>query len=598
MPSIITIGIDFGTTFSGAAWAISKRPADIHVITNWESEYHGCSDRGKCPTLLQYGTIGHKTPWGYNVPADKDVVRWFKLLLLDEADLPRAVVEDPQFRQVRKQQERLRISPIELVACFLRSLWKHCMENITRALGSGEVDKCKLHIVMTVPAIWPHYVQAHMKSAAGLAGMLQERSTSSVLRTTLEFLSEPEAAALAALAEMHPRPDIEKGDTIIVCDAGGGTADLISYQVDKASSFRLSECVTGEGGLCGGIFVDQNFDDLITHKMEGSPWKGLDSAEKRKFMKDSWENGIKSQFSGNDRSFFAEVPEGYLPDGAMGKRKRLQSICLNRNDLISVFEPVISKICDLVENQNDAIRKKHSSAPKFIILVGGFGCCSYLFKQLVEAYPDSTILNPPSEQSWTAVCRGAVRHALIHKTVGKNGRRVTGPKAVKSGDYIVQSRICRMGYGFKQDEHWNSDKHRQEHKQWNDLDEMYEATNQMNWFLKKGDTLDGASPSTHEFYRLLTASDELDIEEELYFCTSDALPLWETDSVKELCSIKWNKRVDLSKLEESYNSAGQTYWRLKYKIQVFVDGPELRIEIYHNRKKVAAGEVTVEWTQG
>ncbi|KAM3555584.1 hypothetical protein ARSEF4850_005920 [Beauveria asiatica] len=529
MPSIITIGIDFGTTFSGAAWAISKRPADIHVITNWESEYHGCSDRGKCPTLLQYGTIGHETPWGYNVPADKDVVRWFKLLLLDEADLPRAVVEDPQFRQVRKQQERLRISPIELVACFLRSLWKHCMESITRALGSGEVDKCKLHIVMTVPAIWPHYVQAHMKSAAGLAGMLQERSTSSVLRTTLEFLSEPEAAALAALAEMHPRPDIEKGDTIIVCDAGGGTADLISYQVDKASSFRLGECVTGEGGLCGGIFVDQNFDDLITHKMRGSPWKGLDSAEKRKFMKDSWENGIKPQFSGNDRSFFAEVPEGYLPDGAMGKRKRLQSICLDR---------------------------------------------------------------------WTAVCRGAVRHALIHKTVGKNGRRVTGPNAVKSGDYIVQSRICRMGYGFKQDEHWNSDKHRQEHKQWNDLDEMYEAANQMNWFLKKGDTLDGASPSTHEFYRLLTASDELDIEEELYFCTSDALPLWETDSVKELCSIKWNKRVDLTKLEESYNSAGQTYWRLKYKIQVFVHGPELRIEIYHNRKKVAAGEVTVEWTRG
>ncbi|OAA50102.1 actin-like ATPase domain-containing protein [Beauveria brongniartii RCEF 3172] len=552
MPSIIIIGIDFGTTFSGAAWAISKRPADIHVITNWESEYNGCSDRGKCPTLLQYGTIGHETPWGYKVPADKDVVRWFKLLLLDEADLPSAVVKDPQFRQVRKQQERLRISPIELVACFLRSLWKHCMENITRALGSGELDKCKLHIVMTVPAIWPHYVQAHMKSAAGLAGMLQERNTSSALRTTLEFLSEPEAAALAALAEMHPRPDIKQGDIIIVCDAGGGTADLISYQVDKASSFKLSECVTGEGGLCGGIFVDQNFDGLITQKMGGSPWKGLDSADKRKFMKDSWENGIKSQFSGNDRSFFAEVPEGYLPDGAMGKRKRLQIICLD----------------------------------------------SYLFKQLVEAYPDSTILNPPSEQSWTAVCRGAVRHALIHKTVGKNGMRVTGSKAIKAGNYIVQSRMCRMGYGFKQDEHWNSYKHRQEDKHWNSLAEMYEATNQMNWFLKKGDTLDGASPSTHEFYRLLTASDELDIEEELYFCTSDVLPLWATDSVKELCSIKWNKRVDLGKLEKSYNLAGQTYWRLKYKIQVIVDGPELRIEIYHNRRKVAAGEITVEWTQG
>ncbi|KAM3514974.1 hypothetical protein MY11210_001333 [Beauveria gryllotalpidicola] len=562
MPSIITVGIDFGTTFSGAAWAISKRPADIHVITNWDSEYNGCSDRGKCPTQLQYGTISHQSPWGYNVPADKDVVRWFKLLLLDKADLPSAVVKDPQFREARKQQKRLKISPTELVACFLRSLWKHCMENITRALGSSEVANCKIHIVMTVPAIWPHYVQARMKSAAELAGMLQERGTSSALKTTtLEFLSEPEAAALAALAEMHPRPDIKEGDTIIVCDAGGGTADLISYQVDKASSFRLRECVAGEGGLCGGIFVDQNFDDLITRKMGGSPWKGIDSAEKRKFMKDNWENGIKSQFSGNHRSFFAEVPEGYLPDGAMGKRKRLQSICLDRNDLLSVFSPVIRKICDLVENQKDAITKKQLSAPKFIILVGGFGCCRYLFNQLVEAYPDSTILNPPSEQS-----------------------------------YIVQSRICRMGYGFKQNEHWDSRKHRPEDKHWDSLDEMYEASNQMNWFLKKGDVLDGASSSTHEFYRLLTAGDEVDIEEELHFCTSDVLPLWKADSVKELCSIKWNKSVDLSKLEMSYSSAGQIYWRLSYKIVVIVNGPELRIEVYHNKRKVAAGEVTVEWT--
>ncbi|PMB69396.1 Heat shock protein 12A [Beauveria bassiana] len=323
MPSTIIVGIDFGTTFSGAAWAISKRPEDIQVITNWESETNGCSDRGKCPTHLQYGEIDHETPWGYNVPTDKDLVRWFKLLLLDEADLPSAVVENPQFKEVREQQGRLKTSPIELVACFLRSLWKHCMENITRALGSGEVASCRFHIVMTVPAIWPHYVQARMKSAADLAGMLQKRGANfSRGAPTLEFLSEPEAAALSALAEMHPRPDIKEDDIIIVCDAGGGTA---------------------------------NFDDLITDKMGGSPWKGLDSADKRKFMKEIWENGIKSQFSGNNRKFCAEIPEGYLPDGAMGKRKRSQIITLDR----------------------------------------------YLFNELVEAYPDSTILNPASEKSST-----------------------------------------------------------------------------------------------------------------------------------------------------------------------------------------------------
>ncbi|KAM3481293.1 hypothetical protein MY8738_004549 [Beauveria namnaoensis] len=596
MPSTIIVGIDFGTTFSGAAWAISKRPEDIQVITNWESETNGCSDRGKCPTHLQYGDIDHETPWGYNVPTDKDLVRWFKLLLLDEADLPSAVAENPQFKQVCEQQGRLKTSPIELVACFLRSLWKHCMENITRALGSGEVASCRFHIVMTVPAIWPHYVQARMKSAADLAGMLQERGTNSARRApTLEFLSEPEAAALAALAEMHPRPDIKEDDIIIVCDAGGGTADLISYQVDKASSFRLRECVAGEGGLCGGIFVDQNFDDLITDKMGGSPWKGLDSADKRKFMKEIWENGIKSQFSGNNRKFCAEIPEGYLPDGAMGKRKRSQIITLDRDDLLSAFSPVIHEICDLVEKQKDAITAQHFSAPKFIILVGGFGCCRYLFNELVEAYPDSTILNPASEKSWTAVCRGAVRHALIHNTVGKNGLRVTGSKTMKSENYIVQSRICRMGYGFEHTEPWDSSKHYLKDKYWDGLGEIYRALGQMEWFFRKGDVLDGASPSTHEYQRLLTADSSLDIKETLWFCTSDCLPSRKTDSVQKLCSIKWNKRVDLRELEMGYNSAGQIYYKLKYEIQVIVNGPELRIEVYHNKRKVAAGQVMVEW---
>lgn len=44
-----------------------------------------------------------------------------------------------------------------------------------------------------------------------------------------------------------------------------------------------------------------------------------------------------------------------------------------------------------------------------------------------------------------------------------------------------------------------------------------------------------------------------------------------------------------------YNSAGQIYYKLNYEIQVIVNGPELRIKVYHNKRKVAAGQVTVEW---
>lgn len=183
--------------------------------------------------------LGATTP-----PPEKDVVRWFKLLLLNQADLPKDVAESSHFQQAVCLQKKLKMNAEELVGCFLRSLWKHCMESINRALGKAEVDDCKIHIVMTVPAIWPHYVQNKMRYAANLAGMLHSRDLKpAVNNPTIQFLSEPEAAAMAALAEMEPRPNIkvswwttdtlveiiltnlvQEGDSIIVCDAGGGTA--------------------------------------------------------------------------------------------------------------------------------------------------------------------------------------------------------------------------------------------------------------------------------------------------------------------------------------------------------------------------------------
>lgn len=201
---------DTTRSFSGAAWAITKRPDEIHVITDWDSEYNTCSDRGKCPTHLEYGTVDHETPWGYNIPPHKDILRWFKLLLLEENDVADELAQSAQFKQAITLQSRLKKSPVELVSCFLRSLWEHCINSITGVLGSNEVDSCKISIIMTVPAMWPHYVQARMRTAADQAGMLRLRTTDAGTYTpALHFVSEPEAAALAVLAEMHPRPDIK-----------------------------------------------------------------------------------------------------------------------------------------------------------------------------------------------------------------------------------------------------------------------------------------------------------------------------------------------------------------------------------------------------
>jgi molecular chaperone DnaK (HSP70) len=63
-----------------------------------------------------------------------------------------------------------------------------------------------LEVVITLPAIWPHYAQARMRKAARDAGILDDHVAGP---TTLRFISEPEAAAIATLQDMTDRPDIK-----------------------------------------------------------------------------------------------------------------------------------------------------------------------------------------------------------------------------------------------------------------------------------------------------------------------------------------------------------------------------------------------------
>ncbi len=76
------------------------------------------------------------------------------------------------------------------------------------------------------------------------------------------------------------------------------------------------------------MFVDQNFEKLIAEELGGSIWSNLDSEDRRRFMKEQWEACIKPQFSGNDRVFYSDVPDGYVGEGIIGKRKRSQKLAL------------------------------------------------------------------------------------------------------------------------------------------------------------------------------------------------------------------------------------------------------------------------------
>lgn len=61
----IIVGIDFGTTYSGVAWAETQRPDRRVAITSWpiSSINREGESSNKVPTKLRYD--GDKVEWGF-----------------------------------------------------------------------------------------------------------------------------------------------------------------------------------------------------------------------------------------------------------------------------------------------------------------------------------------------------------------------------------------------------------------------------------------------------------------------------------------------------------------------------------------------------
>jgi molecular chaperone DnaK (HSP70) len=164
-----------------------------------------CSDLEKVPTQLLYDDE-EVAAWGYSIPGDENGLKWFKLLLLEDSDITAEMSNSSQIREARKFLKETNDDAVDAVANFLRELWGHAMEAFVRKFGPELVGRSRFHVVVTLPAIWPPYAQQRMKRAAKISGILDKRPCG---ETTLHFISEPEAAALATIQDLSQRSTIK-----------------------------------------------------------------------------------------------------------------------------------------------------------------------------------------------------------------------------------------------------------------------------------------------------------------------------------------------------------------------------------------------------
>ena len=141
-------------------------------------------------------------------------------------------------QETARKMQKSKVEPVTAVADFLAEVRKATVTSIENSYDKEWVRGSNIAYVLTIPAIWNDMAKVLMVQAATSAGY-------GVHNIDFHFVSEPEAAAAYCL---HSQPSIlGQGDGFVICDAGGGTVDLVSYRITESNPLKLVECVSGTG---------------------------------------------------------------------------------------------------------------------------------------------------------------------------------------------------------------------------------------------------------------------------------------------------------------------------------------------------------------
>merc|ERR1711939_266797 len=189
----LIVGIDFGTTFSGVAFAFATNTeAKEDIIVEWPGA--GTQTKQKIPTGLYYDQHQQVVGWGpdiaealaptgYPKPGVQKV-EWFKLQLMLSGNTYIDPINLPPLPPGK--------SEIDVAADYLFKLRQAMRNQLQKSLGEVfNREERNIRYYLTVPAIWNDAGKAATRAAAIQAGFLRDENDN-----RLTLITEPEAAAL------------------------------------------------------------------------------------------------------------------------------------------------------------------------------------------------------------------------------------------------------------------------------------------------------------------------------------------------------------------------------------------------------------------
>ncbi|KAH8591766.1 hypothetical protein B0O99DRAFT_654237 [Bisporella sp. PMI_857] len=537
--TMLIVGIDFGAQDSAVAFAFtSNTEAQEDIITEWPGS--GNYSKPRVPTVLYYDQYQKVVGWGTDI-ADAitpmgypkpniQKVEWFKLQLMDKGNNYVDFINIPPLPPGK--------SAIDVTADFLFKLRQAIRTQLRKRLGAiFDHEERNIHFSFTVPTMFNEATQLKLRNAIVAAGFVSTPHSE-----YLSLISEPKS--LAMYCTKTGLLNLKAGDAFIVVDCGGGTVDLIAYEVEDELPLTMKELTVTTGDSCGSTATNRNFNNILQSKLRLMRLPQGSKTASRVYAKCTidFENRIRHDFRNNGQKWAVDVgieadyPEVGIEEGYM---------VFTNDEVLACFEPVVNRIIELIRNQIIDVRGKHKILQN-ILVAGTFGASEHLFQQIKLHMPPELmprIVRPMD--SANAKSKGAVANLIVD--------RVRSHKIARRNYFV--DKLQPFQNGLHPDYYFTGSP---------DGKQYCKYTHQL--LIKKGERVKIGEPLKIVLEKFLAPSGSLVIEDTIYTCDDDEYPAFTTNPRLEpwgTCLIDLSKRrADLESLK--VQTANGAFYHIQY----------------------------------
>ncbi|CAB5355684.1 unnamed protein product [Rhizophagus irregularis] len=243
------VAIDFGTTYSGFAYANQNNP-DITVNDSWPGRLRTRLTMPKTNTVLQYDTTS-KDPknwtvncWGFPALAQEPTRKSRRQSSETNNTLPVELFKLHLADNLRNfEKPYLPIDYEKAISDYLSHM-KPLIEEVLEKRWPG-IKFTQVRFVFTVPAEWRPHTIGILQECIHKAGFTEKKQSNN----NLEFITEPEAAAIYTMGKLEEHK-VKAGSSFMVVDCGGGTVDLTTRT----------------------LLPDNKLSEITEHAMEEEDW--------------------------------------------------------------------------------------------------------------------------------------------------------------------------------------------------------------------------------------------------------------------------------------------------------------------------------------